>query len=153
MFGSPDVKPGGKGQDFAEHIEIKFGRGKAETVEEVYGNKAEGESVTVLVKERISFRVTKNKYRGTKGVSGFYWQSMQDKPDAPAGAIVEDDKIWKMALDRVIREVVDGKKKHLEVCGREYPTQKAMRAALQSDPDFRWELRKLVLDSMLAKVA
>lgn len=154
MFGSPDVKPGGKGQDFAEHIEIKFGRGKTETEERVYGNKSEGESITVLVKERVKWRVTKNKYRGTKDFTGSYWMAMRDKPDCPAGTVLDDDKLWKMALDQVIEEVSESKsKKKLVACGREFPSQKAMRAELRSDPEFSKQLRDEVLSRLLAQVA
>jgi len=87
MFGSPETKPGGRGQDFVIHSEIKFLTSKVEVVTEKYGG--EKEQNVFPIKETIHYKVTKNRTAATKWVEGYFDQTMRATEAVPAGTIIE----------------------------------------------------------------
>lgn len=140
MFGDPTVKPGGKGQEFAVHAEVKFGKSKVETVGEQYG--AKDEVVKIPVKETFSFKCTKNRTAGTKDSEGFYEQRMRDNETGKAGEILEGEEVFKLAM----HYLVDQSKKGVYVLGdREYTSQKAIATDLNDDRDFFAMVRAALL--------
>lgn len=159
MFGDPTVKPGGKGQEFAIHAEVKFQRSKEETINDQYGTK--DEVLVVSVKETISFKITKNKTAGTKGVTGSYVQSMRSTELLRAGSVMEEDYVFKLAMHYL---VVADKKKGTYTISREegtrdarrfwnwdpvvFESQKDILAAIREDSGFLTRVRWTLLQHM-----
>jgi len=154
MFGDPTVKPGGKGQDFAIHAEVKFLRSKRKTVAEQYG--AKDEVVTIPIEETISFKTTKNRVAATNGSEGEYVQSMRDNDRGPQGTVLEDDYIFKLAMHYLI---VNDKKKAIymprdeemrEIIGDyTWTSQKEILAKVREDAAFKRRVRAALLDHVL----
>lgn len=134
-FGDPTVKPGGMGQDFGAHIEIRFRKSKSQYSDETYGDKSKGEIVSTMVSERFNFEVVKNRSGATKGRKGFYEQSVD-------GEILEDELIFKMAMKFLIageggKGYAYGKHK--------FKTQKEVLEAIQGNPKVREALCTAIL--------
>lgn len=142
-FGDPTVKPGGKGQEFAVVAEIKFKRGKQEVVTEQYG--AKEEVVHIPIKETFEGVVTKNRTAGQKGVHFHYTQRMRDMDAGPAGAVLDEEEIFKLAMHYLVDED-DGT---YTLAGTEYKSQKAIKTALHDDAELRSAVRKATLEKML----
>jgi RecA/RadA recombinase len=154
MFGDPTVKPGGKGQDFVIHAEVKFMRSKRKTVAEQYGSK--DEVVTIPIEETISFKTTKNRVAATNGSEGEYVQSMRDNDFGPQGTVLEDDYIFKLAMHYLI---VNDKKKGIyaprEGSIREtigdytWTSQKEILSKVREDKSFKRIVKTTLLDHVL----
>lgn len=145
MFGSPIVKPGGKGQDFAIHAEIQFNRSKVKTVNEQYGSK--DEVVTIPIEETFSFKNTKNRTAGTRSSAGEYTQSMRDNDRGPAGTIIEDEYIFKLAMHYLV--VADKKKGTYTLGTHVFDSQKGLLNAIKDDPEFLAAVRATLLHHIL----
>lgn len=153
MFGDPTVKPGGKGQEFAVHIEVKFKRSKQEIESEQYGAKTE--FVSNPISERIAWVITKNKTRSMAKCEGSYIQALRDTDVYPAGTILEDEYIHKLALKYIVNH--DQKAKIYKVdlgegvpenMPTEFTSQKGILEAIHG-ADFRALARAKLLDVML----
>lgn len=145
-FGDPTVKPGGKGQEFAVHIEVRFYPSKVEVSEEKYGS--DKETTTIPVTEEVHFKITKNKTGPTLGVKESYKQTMRRSGDVPAGTIIEDDFIFKLVMTHLVVE--DKKQKEPYILGeRTFRTQAMLKDALRDEADLREACRGLVLQRML----
>lgn len=149
MFGDPTTKPGGKGQEFAAHIEIKFLGSKRETEKVQYGTKDEFD--TVPVSETFRFSVTKNKGRGTNGVGGSYTQRTRSTASGPAGSLIEEEDLLKRALHYLVDQ--DPKTKQYRLGDEEFSSRKAILNRIIEDLEFRAALKKALLDTMLEGVA
>jgi RecA/RadA recombinase len=148
MYGDPTVKPGGRGQEFAVCAEIQFtGKGKKEFIEEVYGSEEKKEVIRIPTKETFTFRVTKDKTLGMKGVEGQYTQSSRANDAGPMGRVIEEEDIFKLALHFLVEQ--DKKAKKYRLCDREYSTQKAIMADLRDDPEFLATVKAALLQRML----
>lgn len=150
-FGDPTVKPAGKGQDFAAHVELKFENVKIEMIDDQWGDKAKGEAVPIPIESKIRWRVTKNRTAPTHGVSGSYRMSMRDNDVRPRGTIIEDETIFKMAM----HYLVDAEKKTKSgpttytLAGKEFTNQKALAAELIENQELLSAVRSELLDIML----
>ena len=150
MFGSNVTKPGGKGQEFACHAEIKFRHGKTETAEEQYGNK--DQTTTVPVWEEFKIEATKGKAGsgiGTLGIKGDYRQSMRDKPGEPAGTVLDFDRIRDMALFYLVQQEKKGSASTYEIEDRKYTSKKAFAEDLRSDKELYARTRERLLRRIL----
>lgn len=147
-FGDPTVKPGGKGQEFAVHVEIRFMPSKVEAVEEKYGS--DKETTTIPQVERVNLKVTKNKTASTFGVHETYKQAMRGNEGVPAGTVLEDEHLFKLVMTHLVVE--DKKKNPKEPYGlgeQRFRTQAMLKAALREDLELRAACRGLVLKRML----
>jgi len=145
MFGSPIVKPGGKGQDFAISAEIQFNRSKVKSLSEQYGSK--DEVVVIPIEETISFKNTKNRTGGTRGAVGEYVQSMRDNDRGPAGTIIEDEYIFKLAMHYLV--IADKKKNTYTMGDRVFGSQKELLNLIKDDKPFLAALRSTLLHLLL----
>jgi len=150
-FGDKTTKPGGKGQDFAVHSELRFQYAKVETLEEKYG--AKDEVITIPHRETFFIKVTKDKVGGkggsNKSVETSYTQAMRDTPGITAGTVIEDELIFKLSMKFLVEEIKKGK----QVIGYklgdvEYKTQKALKEAINDDP----VVRGMVMETLLETV-
>jgi RecA/RadA recombinase len=152
-FGEKMTKPGGKGQDFAVHTEIRFQYAKVETLEEKYGAQDKGEVITIPHRETFHIKVTKDKVGGKGGsnkhVETAYTQAMRDTPGITAGTVIEDELIFKLCMKFLVEEVKKGK----QVVGyrlgdEEYKTQKALKEVINDDP----VKRAVLMDTLIETV-
>lgn len=134
MFGDPSVKPGGMGQDFGAHIEVRFRGSKADYVDESYGDTKKGEIVSTVVSERFQFQVVKNRSCATKGRKGFYEQ-LSD------GQVQDDGLIFKMAMKFFGEKKGDG----YAIADQKFKTQKDIMDAIRDNPKVRDGLRQAIL--------
>lgn len=141
MFGDPTVKPGGKGQEFAVHCEVKFGKSKVETIADQFGSKED--VLHVGTSERFNFKITKNRTGSSKDCDGWYTQRMRDNETGPAGVILEDEDIFKLALYHLVAQ--DKKAGTYKLADREYTSQKTMATDLRDDLPFRAAVRSALL--------
>jgi len=145
-FGDPTVKPGGKGQEFAVHIEIRFLASKVEAVEEKYGS--DKETTTIPTKETVGFKVTKNKTAATLGVRESFDQTMRGVEGVPGGTVLEDDFLFKLVMKHLVVE--EKKEKEPYVLGEtRFRTQALLKETLRTDLDLRTACRGLVLKKMM----
>ena len=148
MFGSPEVKPSGKGQDFAIHAEVKFKASKVEAVTEQYGNKEEKN--VFPVKETIRFKITKNRTAATRGVEGSFDQTMRATEAVPAGTVLEDDWVFKQAMKYLVTErkkPPKGEGKY-EIAGEHFKTQVALKAAINGDGELAQVVRTAIMKEL-----
>ena len=145
LFGDPTVKPAGKGQEFAVHSEVKFWHGPTNVITDQYGSK--NEVVHIPVDETLRFKITKNKTKSTRGVEGSYKQSMRDNDSGPAGRVLEDEVVFKLALHYLVDQEKRGGAYKLG--DREFTSQKAIMVALREDRDLFMAVRKTLLGVML----
>jgi len=151
MFGSPETKPAGKGQDFAIHSEVKFLASKVESVSEQYG--AKSEQNVFPVKEIFHIKVPKNKTGSTRGTEWFFEQTMRGTSDVPAGTLLEDDWIFKQAMKYLVTEHAkppkgaDGK---YEIGGKYYKTQVALKMAITSDNEMAAVVRSAIIRELMS---
>jgi len=149
MFGDPSTKPGGKGQDFAIHAEVKFLSSKVEAVTEAYGSKEEKNIFPV--KETIHFKITKNRTAPTRGFEGIFAQTMRSTDNVPAGTVMEDDFIFKNAMKYLVKEHKDAKPKDggkYEIAGERFASQAALKMAVTNDPDLAPLVRTAILKEL-----
>lgn len=147
MFGDPTVKPGGKGQEFAVHAEIKFKKSKQEVDDEQYGDKDEVVKVPRL--ETFFFSVTKNRTAGTRGVEASYTQRMRNTEAGAAAEVVDEEELRKLAMHYLVTQTKKGSGTVYELAGVEYTSQKAIATALRDDPVLAGAVRKALLEHML----
>lgn len=148
MFGSPEVKPAGKGQDFAIHAEIKFKASKVEAVTEQYGNKTEKNVFPVM--ETINFKVTKNRTAATRGVEGSFCQTMRATEAVRAGTVIEDDWLFKQAMKYLVTErskPPKGEGKY-EIAGENFGSQVALKAAINGDGELAQVVRAAIIKEL-----
>jgi len=143
MFGDPTVKPGGKGQEFAVHAEVKFGKSKVETEAEQYG--AKDEVIKIPRTETFSFKCTKNRTAATKDSEGFYVQRMRDTEAGKAGEVMDGEEVFTLAMHYLVDT---SKKGAYRLADREYTSQKAIATDLRDDAD----LYSVVCAALLAKL-
>lgn len=151
MFGDPTVKPGGKGQEFAVHMELKFKKSKQEVEDEQYGDKDEVVKVPKL--ETFFFSVTKNRTAGTRGVEGSYTHRMRDTEAGPAGQLVDDEEIFKLAMHYLVTQTKKGGASIYTLADTEYTSQKSIAVALRDDKELGTAVRKALLAQMLKGAA
>lgn len=149
MFGDPTTKPGGKGQEFAAHVEIKFKGSKRETEKVQYGTKDEVDIVPVS--ETFHFTVTKNKGRGTNGTGGSYTQRTRSNASGEAGSLIEEEDLLKRALYYLVEQ--DPKTKQYKLGDEEFSSKKAILNKIMKDEGFKRDLKKVLLETMLEGVA
>ncbi len=151
-FGDPNVKPGGKGQDFAAHVELKFDTVKVELIDDVWGDKSKGEAVPVPIEALIRWRVTKNRTAPTHGVNGSYKMSLRDNDVRPAGSVVEDETIFKMAMHFLVESEKKTKSgpTTYTLADAEFSSQKALATELRDNPELLSAVRHELLDIMLS---
>lgn len=150
-FGDPNVKPGGKGQDFGAHIELKFSEAKIEMIDDQWGDKAKGELVPIAIESLVRWRVTKNRTAPTHGVNGSYRMSLRSNDVRPAGAIIEDETIFKMAMHYLVetsKKTKSGPTTYT-LGGLDFSSQKALAAALRENDDLLSATRAELLDIMI----
>lgn len=147
MWGDPTTKPGGKGQEFAVHAEVRFYGSKQELTSEQYGAKDKGEVVTIPISETFKFKITKNKTKGTRGVEGTYTQRLKANDAGPACSLIEIDDVFKLAMHYLVEQ--DPKLKTLKLGGQEYPNQKQMLMAFRDDPELVAATKTVLLERML----
>ena len=145
VFGSPIVKPGGKGQDFAIHAEIQFQRSKVVTVDEQFGGK--DDVVTIPIEETFQFKNTKNRVGGTRNSAGEYTQTMRDTDRGPPGTIIEDEYIFKLAMHYLV--VADKKKSTYTLEDYVFTSQKELLNRVKDDKAFLASLRRKLLHHIL----
>jgi len=148
MFGSPEVKPSGKGQDFAIHAEVKFMASKVEAVSEQYGNK--DEKNIFPVKETVRYKITKNRTAATRGVEGSYEQTMRATSAVPAGTVLEDDWLFKQAMKYLVTEhkkPAKGQEKY-EIGGQFFKTQVALKAAITGEGELAQVVRTAIIQEL-----
>lgn len=151
MYGDPSVKPGGKGQDFAIHGEVKFNKSKVETIEDVYGAKDKGETVTIPIKETFHFKNTKNRTEATRDVEWSYTQLMRANDRGGPGTIVEDEFLFKLAMRHLV--VADKKKNTYTIGDRVFDTQREILQAIREEAEWSEVLREVLLSHMLKSPA
>lgn len=148
MFGDPTVKPGGKGQEFAVHAEIKFKKSKQELISEQYGTK--DDQLTIPVAETFSFTVTKQRTAGTRGVSGHYIQRMRDNnAGGKAGEVMQDEDVFKLAMHFLVDQTKKGSGSVYSLAGTDYTSQKTLAKELREDPELGAVVRETLLARML----
>jgi len=136
MFGDPSVKPGGMGQDFGAHIEVRFRGSKGDFIAEQYGGQKE--VISTMVSEKFNFEITKNRSCGTKGRKGFYEQ-------LPDGTVQESEYINKLAMKFLITETENKKnktKKEYRMAGLKFSTQKEILEGIQNNPEINFAIRQ-----------
>jgi len=153
MFGDPTVKPAGKGQEFAVHAEIRFKKSKQVIEDEQWGARDKGEVTQIPTTETFSFLVTKNRTAGTRGVESTYSQRMNDNAAGPAGQIIEDAEIFKMAMHYLVDQKKAGSATVYVLAGQEYTSQKKMAEDLRDDVELLSAVRKALLERMLKGAA
>ena len=133
-YGSPEIKPGGRAQDFALSIEVFLSQGSIQ--DEDYAAKDAHQLV-----HRTNYRVTWNKTH-PKGKKGQYLMAISKFKDYRPGNIVE----WATLIDlfKKYGMLVQVKSKW-ELVGKSFPTQKALLAwAIKNPADFEFYRRALV---------
>jgi RecA/RadA recombinase len=143
-FGDPNVKPAGKGQDFAVHAEVKFLAPRKEVISEQYGSKKE--LIEMEVHKLFRFKSTKNKTGGDDGISGEYVMLTRDTDTAKAGDVQEHEKIFKLALHYLVEKT---KKGYAMGDGLVFKTQSAILETLRSDAELFAAVRKTLLKRLL----
>jgi RecA/RadA recombinase len=131
MFGDNSVEPGGKGQKFAAHVQVRFLKAKVITEEEQFGTKEEKDIVPV--REEINVRIAKSKIAGTKQSEASFCVAMREIGRYRPGDVIEDDWLYAQMMHYVAKELKDG----YEIVGREFKTQKAVKSAFNEDMGFR----------------
>lgn len=149
-FGDPTVKPGGAGQEFAVHAEVRFDKPKRTYIEEQYGAKDKGEVYKILSTETFFFDGTKNKTASTVGVRGSYTQSCRANDAGPAYRMMEDDLIYSLAMHHLVTQ---DKKKDYLLAGKAYSNQKSIKQAIREDAELQQAVRETLLDTMLGRAA
>lgn len=150
-FGDPNVKPGGKGQDFAVHVELKFDDVKIDMIDDQWGDAKKGEAVPVPIEALIRWRVTKNRTAPTHGVTGSYRMSMRDNDVRSAGSIVQDETVFKMAMHYLVetsKKTKSGPTTYT-LAGTDFPTQTKLAAELRDNEEMAAAVREELLDIML----
>lgn len=138
-YGDPNVKPAGKGQDFAAHVEIYFRKGKAEVQSEQYKNK--DDIIERPIKETFTIRTTKNKTASTRGVEEKYTQLTRDTDVATAGHVMDEERLFKMANYYLVKK--EGNEYTL--CDRTFKIQREMLEAIRGDDELRNDLYSRLL--------
>jgi RecA/RadA recombinase len=151
MYGDPSVKPGGKGQDFAIHAEVKFTKSKIDKIEDQYGDKKKGESVTISTEETFYFKNTKNRTASTRDSEWMYTQLMRANDRGPAGTVIEDDMLFKLSMRHLV--VADKKKGMYTIGDRVFDNQRSIMEALREDREWTASIRKILLAHMLGAPA
>jgi recombination protein RecA len=148
LFGNPETKPAGRGQDFAIHAEIKFLSSKVEAVSEQFGG--EKEKNVFPVTEEIHFKVTKNKTAPTRGFEGRFKQTMRSTEAVPAGTVIEDDWIFKNAMKYLVVQHENPKKGQgkYEIAGEQFKTQVALRAAITGSGELAQVVRQALVKEL-----
>lgn len=150
MFGDPTTKPGGKGQEFAVHAEVKFLTSKQLLVTDTYGSESKNEVVHVPVSETFRFKITKNKTKGTRGVEGNYTQRLKANDAGPACSLIEEEDIYKLAMHYLV--TVNAKKQYV-LGDEEFSSQKALLGKFREDHDFMLATKMVLLEKMLSGLA
>jgi recombination protein RecA len=91
MYGDPNVKPGGKGQDFVTSVEVKMSAGKYE-FEEAKEKEVAPNTVS------LRYKVEKNK-TGPAKIEGEYEMAVRDFGEYKKGDVVEEKYVLKKAED------------------------------------------------------
>jgi RecA/RadA recombinase len=139
MYGDPSVKPGGMGQEFGAHVEIRFRGSKMETLSEQYGSKED--VLAIPIEETFNFVNTKNKTSATRQMKGDYTQAARDTDSYPAGTVLEDELYFKMAMKYLVQQPKQG----TYVMGdEEFKSQLALRERL-ADKQVRTLVRHQLL--------
>lgn len=149
MYGDPSVKPGGKGQEFAVHVEVKFLGSKRVMEEITYGAKDKGEVLDRPVSETFRFEVTKSKAGKTREVGGNYTVRLYTTDAGKAGELIEVDDVFKMAMHFIVQQ--DPKSKKYMVGDDEFGSQKEILAKLRDDAVFLRAVKAILLELFLAE--
>lgn len=149
MYGDPSVKPGGKGQEFAVHVEVKFLGSKREMEEIVYGAKDKGEVLDRPISETFRFNITKSKAGNTRDVGGSYTVRLHSTEAGKAGELIEVEDVFKMAMHFLVQQ--DPKSKMYMLGGSEFSSQKDLLGKLRDDAAFLGSTKATLLTHFLAE--
>ena len=155
-YGPKTQKPGGRGQEYAIHSEVKFTYAKIEKEEEVFSRKlvheAGGEDKSVgdpvkrdvPVQEIFHYTVTKSKVSPVKNKEGAYTQAMRDWGEYTAGQVIEDAYFYQLVMTVLVKQTKQG-----YLLGETtYKTQAAVRDAVESDPELKASLRSILVETL-----
>lgn len=137
MYGSPDVMPGGKGQEFGNSLTIKL-----------HGSKYAFEEDSGMTWSRvIKATVTKSKVSPPREVAEYVlW--LRDKEPHTAGSTEEP----KVIMQQAMKEGVIAKEKATYfMAGKKYKTQKEMMTCLMGDDMLLEKIRSTTLTAMCAR--
>ncbi|CAB4203580.1 RecA RecA/RadA recombinase [uncultured Caudovirales phage] len=119
--GAGKVKPGGKGQEFAEAIEVEFFKSDVEEVPDpAYKGLNKSDIPMRSSRCRVNYVIKKNKTFPTEKMKGSFRVAMMDGDGIQAGDILEEEVVNKLALALGIVEK-NGSKYTYE--GKSYSTQ------------------------------
>lgn len=150
IFGNPETTPGGKGCRFATSIEIRFGRGDYDYLDEhglpLPGNKKapEGQAPSRV---NLKWRSTKNKCGPPRVVSGctLYLQDVMPL-GIKTGYVDEIDRMWQYGQKEGLIKKEDG----VWRCGNLRAGSKPeLKVALEKDFDAQDALKTALLKCML----
>jgi len=144
MYGDPTTVPCGLGQRFAAKAEIRFLSSKTEMRDEQYDTK--NDVVAQPVREKISFKVTKNNTASMGVFEGDYL--LVSRPDGryEIGDFDDDEKYFKFAMHYLVtKEKGEG----YVILGRSFPTQDALQQGLIDDRELRKEVRDFLFQKLV----
>lgn len=145
-YGDPSVKPGGKGQDFNAHIEIRFRTPGHELLNEKWGDEKKGEVTIQLISETFNFETVKCRAASQRRVKGKYIQSSIETDTYPMGAILDLSIINKMVAKFLMVEN-KGKGEKYKLGNRGFKTQAAIFQAIEDEP----EVLEMVREALIAR--
>lgn len=155
-YGPKTQKPGGKGQEYAIHSEVKFAYAKVEKAEESFSRKlvheaggeekSTGEALKreVPTQEAFHYTVTKSKVAPSKNKEGVYTQAMRDWGEHKAGQVIEDAYFYQLVMTVLVKQTKSG----YMLGDATYKTQTALRNAVDEDPELKTSLRSLLVETL-----
>jgi RecA/RadA recombinase len=155
-YGPKTQKPGGRGQEYAIHSEVKFKYARIEQSGESFSRKlvheaggaekSTGEAVTreVPTQETFHYQITKSKVAPAKNKEGSYIQAMRDWGEHTAGQVIENAYFYQLVMTVLVKQTKKG-----YVLGEStYKTQAALRDAIEGDPELKDSLRSVLVETL-----
>lgn len=153
MWGSPETRPGGRGQFYAEGIALRFGKGKYHFLnddgsKEIAMSNAQDDDAPAW--RDIKFTSTKNKTGTAPRLSGIYHLHLDDRTwlehDYRRGDRSEIEPLWGYGVKRGVI-VKDGR---LWRCGKlSSTTRDGLKQKLSGSPRARGRLKREILGKLL----
>ncbi len=146
MFGDPSVKPGGKGQDFANSLELKFWTSD-KVSEKIQIGTAKDETANVPIEITVNFKLLKNK-TGSPLRDGSFRMSLitNHERGVRLGQVLESDFIFSTCMQLGIIAKDNNK---LYVLGEEFASQKAIKERWRGNRTEYDAIRKVVLNRLM----
>jgi recombination protein RecA len=135
MFGSPETKPAGKGQEFVPHLELKL-TAKPFTFEKINGT-------DVPVRGTFGFRVIKNK-TFLPGIEGLFDVALRDHGTHAAGSFIEEESV--MAEAKRYGIVARSGASKWKLFDDEFKTLEAVLNAWRADEDLYARTKRAILE-------